>query len=142
MQCRVHYQSMTQFHRPRYAFVLVLVILILTGTVVASAYNARPKLVVIVVIDQFRGDYLERYYDELGAGGFRLLMDRGAYFSNCNYKYANTRTGPGHATLGTGTYTLGHGIITNEWWDAKLNRMVTSVEDVNTKMVGVNSEEP
>jgi len=58
----------------------------------ASAYNGRPKLIVIVVIDQFRGDYLERYHDEFGDGGFRLFTDHGANFSNCNYNYANTRT--------------------------------------------------
>src|SRR5947208_2899108 len=62
----------------------------------ASAYNARPKLIVIIVIDQFRGDYLERYRDQFGEGGFRLFLDHGAYFSNCFYNYANTRTGPGH----------------------------------------------
>ena len=64
----------------------------------ASAYNARPKLIIIIVIDQFRGDYLERYRDQFGEGGFRLFLDHGAYFSNCFYNYANTRTGPGHAT--------------------------------------------
>src|SRR5579862_1407415 len=103
----------------------------------ASAYNGRPKLVVVIVIDQFRGDYLERYHDEFGDGGFRLLLDHGAYFSNCNYDYANTRTAPGHSTLFTGAYSNGHGIVANEWWDQKKRKMVTSVEDENTKLVGV-----
>src|SRR6201997_4884696 len=102
----------------------------------ASAYNGRPKLVVVIVIDQFRGDYLERYRDEFGEGGFRMLLDRGAYFSNCNYDYANTRTAPGHSTLFTGAYSNGHGIVSNEWWDQKKHKMVTSVEDENTKLVG------
>ena len=83
----------------------------------ASAYNARPKLVVVIVIDQFRGDYLERYRDQFGEGGFRVFLDRGANFADCNYDYANTRTAPGHATLFTGSYTSGHGIVANEWWD-------------------------
>ena len=52
----------------------------LAGAAFGSAYNARPKLVVIVVIDQFRGDYLERYRDQWGEGGFRLLLDHGADF--------------------------------------------------------------
>src|SRR5438067_2763112 len=95
----------------------------------ASAYNARPKLIVIIVIDQFRGDYLERYRDQFGSGGFRLLLDHGAVFSNCNYDYASTFTAPGHATLLTGTYSNGHGILSNDWWDARKKRMVTSVED-------------
>ncbi len=104
----------------------------------ASAYNAHPKLVVVIVIDQFRGDYLERYHDKFGEGGFRLLIDHGANFTDCNYDYANTRTAPGHATLFTGAYTDGHGIAANEWWDPKKKRIVTSVEDDDTKLVGVN----
>ncbi|MGA7398760.1 MAG: alkaline phosphatase family protein, partial [Candidatus Sulfotelmatobacter sp.] len=106
----------------------------------ASAYNAHPKLVVVIVIDQFRGDYLERYHDKFGEGGFRLLIDHGANFTDCNYDYANTRTAPGHATLFTGAYTNGHGIAANEWWDPKKKRIVTSVEDDDTKLVGVNAD--
>ncbi|HKB99270.1 MAG TPA: alkaline phosphatase family protein [Terriglobales bacterium] len=102
----------------------------------ASAYNARPKLVVVIVIDQFRGDYLERYRDQFGDGGFRVFLDRGAYFTDCNYDYANTRTAPGHATLFTGSYTSGHGIVANEWWDPQKKKRVTSVEDDTTKLVG------
>jgi Type I phosphodiesterase / nucleotide pyrophosphatase len=104
----------------------------------ASAYNAHPKLVVVIVIDQFRGDYLERYRAQFGDAGFRMFLDRGAYFPNCNYNYANTRTAPGHSTLFTGAYTIGHGIMANEWWDPVKKLMVTSVEDDATKLVGVN----
>src|SRR6202162_3566414 len=102
----------------------------------ASAYNARPKLVVVIVIDQFRGDYLERYRDQFGEGGFRVFLDRGAYFTDCNYDYANSRTAPGHATLFTGSYTSGHGIVANEWWDPAKKKRVSSVEDSATKLVG------
>lgn len=103
----------------------------------ASAYNAQPKLVVIVVVDQLRGDLLERYHDDFGEGGFRLLMDRGAWFTSCYYNYTSTKTAPGHSTIGTGTYVLGHGILANEWWDPQLRRMVTSVEDENTLPLGL-----
>ena len=106
----------------------------------ASAYNGHPRLVVVIVIDQFRGDYLERYRDQFGDAGFRMLLDHGAYFPNCNYNYANTRTAPGHSTLFTGAYTNGHGIVANEWWDQKKKRAVTSVEDDDTKLVGVSGE--
>jgi predicted AlkP superfamily pyrophosphatase or phosphodiesterase len=106
----------------------------------ASAYNAHPKLVVVIVIDQFRGDYLERYRDQFGDGGFKLFLDHGAYFPNCNYNYANTRTAPGHATLFTGAYSNGHGIVANEWWDQKKKHMVTSVEDDATKLVGIDGD--
>ncbi len=108
----------------------------------ASAYNARPKLIVIIVIDQFRGDYLERYRDQFGEGGFRLFLDHGANFTDCNYNYANTRTAPGHATLLSGAYSDGHGIMANEWWDPRKKRAVTSVQDDGTKLVGVSSSAP
>ena len=106
----------------------------------ASAYNGRPKLIVVIVIDQFRGDYLERYRDQFGDAGFRLFLDHGAYFTDCNYNYANTRTAPGHATLFTGAYSNGHGIVANEWWDPKKKRMVTSVEDDAVKLLGIPEE--
>jgi hypothetical protein len=113
-----------------------------TPTAAGSAYNAHPKLVVIIVIDQFRGDYLERYRDQFVEGGFRVFLERGAYFTDCNYDYANTRTAPGHATLFTGSYTSGHGIIANEWWDPQKKKLVTSVEDDATKLVGIDSTGP
>src|SRR5580765_3247074 len=125
--------------RPWYA---ALVLLACIPAAWASAYNARPKLVVVIVIDQFRGDYLERYRDQFGEGGFRFFLDRGAYFTDCNYDYANTRTGPGHATLFTGSYTSAHGIVANEWWDPLKKKRVTSVQDDGAKLVGVTSVAP
>src|SRR5271165_741219 len=116
---------------------LVLVWLYVAPVAMASAYNARPKLVVVIVIDQFRGDYLERYREQFGDNGFRVFLERGAYFTDCNYDYANTRTAPGHATLLTGSYTSGHGIVANEWWDPQKKKRVTSVEDDGTKLVGI-----
>ena len=84
----------------------------------AQAYVGKPKLIVIVVIDQFRGDYLNRDQAEFKGRGFNLFMKEGAWFTDCYYDYANTKTAPGHATIGTGAYTDGHGIESNEWWDA------------------------
>jgi hypothetical protein len=117
-----------------------LFLLTVTPASFASAYNSHPKLVVVIVIDQFRGDYLERYRDQFGEGGFRLFLDHGAYFADCNYDYANTRTAPGHATLFTGAYTNGHGIVANEWWDDQKKHMVTSVEDDDTRLVGIGGD--
>jgi predicted AlkP superfamily pyrophosphatase or phosphodiesterase len=102
----------------------------------ASAYDAKPKLVVVITVDQLRADLLQRYKAKFTDGGFRLLMDRGAYFTDCNYNYVNLHTAPGHATLFTGTYTDGHNIIGNEWWDHERKKLVTSVDDFDTKTVG------
>ncbi len=126
---------------PRSLCVALLLFGLISGAF-ASAHNARPKLIVVIVIDQFRADYLERYRDQFSDGGFKLFLDRGAYFTDCNYDYANTRTAPGHATLFTGAYTSGHGIVANEWWDPQKKKRVSSVEDDTTKLVGIKSDAP
>jgi hypothetical protein len=103
-----------------------------------SAYNDHPKLAIILVIDQFRADYLERWRADFKNRGFNLFLQHGAYFPDCYYDYANTKTAPGHATIGTGAYTDGHGISSNEWWDLSRNqeRPVSSVEDARYRLVG------
>ena len=103
-----------------------------------SAYDAHPKLVVVLVVDQLRADALDRYRADFKGRGFRLFLDKGAYFEDCYYNYANTKTAPGHATLGTGAYTDGHGISANAWWDLTRNktRPVTAVEDDRYRILG------
>jgi arylsulfatase A-like enzyme len=103
----------------------------------AQVYAGKPKLIVVVVIDQFRGDYLNRYRDQFKGRGFRLFTDEGAWFEQCYYDYANTKTAPGHATIGTGAYSDGHGIDSNEWWDTSRSEThpVTSVEDERYQLV-------
>src|SRR3954466_1544082 len=128
--------KLTAMNPLRRALALLLVASFLVIPASPTVHNARPKLVVVIVIDQFRADYLERFRDEFRPDGFRLLMDRGAYFTDCYYDYANTHTAPGHATLGTGAYTNGHGIIGNEWYDPQRKKVVTSVEDDESKPVG------
>ncbi len=104
-----------------------------------QAYVGQPKLVVVIVIDQFRGDYLNRHRADFKNRGFKLFMDQGAWFTDCYYDYANTKTAPGHATIGTGAYSDGHGIESNEWWDASRSDQVkvSSVEDERYQLVGI-----
>ncbi|HEX3986200.1 MAG TPA: alkaline phosphatase family protein [Acidobacteriaceae bacterium] len=106
-----------------------------------SAYNGHPKLAIILVIDQFRGDYLTRWRADFKDRGFDLFLDHGAWFPDCYFDYANTKTAPGHATIGTGAYTDGHGIASNDWWDLarNQNRPVSSVEDEHYRLVGLPS---
>ena len=125
------------------AKLLTILCILLAATVAfSSAYQASPKLVVILVIDQFRGDYHDRYHDEFGPAGLRMFTDKGAYFPACYYDYANTRTAPGHASIGTGTYTSGHGILANEWWVPSAKKSMSSVEDGSTKIIGIEGDEP
>ncbi len=100
-----------------------------------DAAAPRPKLAVIVVFDQFRGDYLERWKDLYGEGGFRRLMTDGAWFTNCHYPYSDTLTAPGHASISTGSTPSRHGIVANDWYDRKKGDMTTSVEDERYPLV-------
>jgi hypothetical protein len=81
--------------------------------------KARPKLVVLVVFDQMRGDYLGRWAELYGLDGFERIKKEGIWFSDCNVPYACTSTGPGHASLATGAPPSAHGIVENEWYDRK-----------------------
>jgi predicted AlkP superfamily pyrophosphatase or phosphodiesterase len=106
----------------------------------ADGYDAKPKLVVVLVFDQFRGDYLDRYRADFKTkNGWNLFLKQGAHFTDCYYDYANLVTAAGHATIGTGAYTDGHGIPLNEWWiqspDGSL-KQVSSVADDRYKLVG------
>jgi hypothetical protein len=106
----------------------------------ADAYNGTPKLVIMLVFDQFRGDYLDRYRADFKAkNGWNLFLRQGAHFTDCYYDYANLITAAGHSTIGTGAYTDGHGIGLNEWYepgpDGKQHQ-VSSVDDPRYTLVG------
>lgn len=77
----------------------------------------KVKLAVLVVFDQMRGDYLDRWRSKFGPDGFERLRRDGAYFTDCHYPYAVTTTGPGHASMLTGTCADTHGIVNNEWFE-------------------------
>ncbi|HUD73415.1 MAG TPA: alkaline phosphatase family protein [Dongiaceae bacterium] len=101
-----------------------------------------PRLILVLVIDQFPADYLARFRDRLGPGGLRKLMDGGARFTDCAWPYAVTDTAPGHASLVTGTTPDRHGIVGNWWYDPALGRMVGAVEDDAFPLVGAAADKP
>ena len=77
----------------------------------------KVKLVVLVVFDQMRGDYIHKWQPHFGDGGFKRLQTEGAWFTDCHYPYATTATGPGHSAMLTGASPSKTGIVNNEWWD-------------------------
>ncbi len=106
---------------------------------VSSQNNKRPtktRLVLGIVIDQFRYDYLTRFEDLFVEGGFRRLLDGGAVFTNAHYTYSPTVTAAGHATFMSGSMPSMHGIIGNEWYDRATGSQVTSVSDSTVKLLG------
>jgi hypothetical protein len=84
----------------------------------------KVRLAVLIVFDQMRGDYLDRWLDLFGKDGFRRLLDEGTSFQNCHYPYAMTATGPGHASLLSGCSPQTHGIIGNNWYDRQTGARV------------------
>ncbi len=101
----------------RKLFVFMLLVTAACFTMQARpGFNERPKLVVGIVVDQMRWDYLSRYYDRFGSDGFRRLMDQGYSFDNCLIDYVPTVTAIGHTSAYTGTTPAFHGICGNEFW--------------------------
>ena len=81
-----------------------------------SQINENPKLVVGIVVDQMRYDYLTRYYSKYGEGGFKRLISEGFNCKNNHINYIPTKTAPGHASIYTGTTPKYHGVIGNDWF--------------------------
>jgi predicted AlkP superfamily pyrophosphatase or phosphodiesterase len=101
----------------------------------------RPKLVVGMVVDQMRWDYLYRYYERYGNGGFKRLINEGFSAENTLIPYTPTLTACGHASVYTGTVPAINGIIGNNWFDPQIGRDVYCVEDKDVKTVGSTSVE-
>lgn len=100
----------------------------------------KPKLVVGVVVDQMRYDYLPRYWDKFEEGGFQRLAGQGYNFKNHHYNYVPTYTGPGHAAIYTGTTPSVNGIVGNSWYDRSINKNMYVVSDSTAKPVGTDGE--
>src|SRR5258706_419663 len=114
----------------------IVVVLIYFFIQSVSLAEDKPKLVVGIVIDQMRQEYLYRFQKKFGEGGFNRLMNDGFMLTNAHYNYVPTYTGPGHASIFTGSTPAVHGIIGNDWWDKNLKKYVNCVEDSRQQPVG------
>jgi len=127
----------------RIASVVVLVMILFTASSQTnkSTNNTvqRPKLVVGIVIDQMRWDFLYRYYDRYSAGGFKRLMNEGFSNENAMIPYTPTYTAAGHACVYTGSVPAVHGIMGNYWYSKVLGRNVYCTEDSTVQSVGTTS---
>ncbi|MGH9837398.1 MAG: alkaline phosphatase family protein [Blastocatellia bacterium] len=131
--------------RRRLIFILTIIIASSTLSTISAQQrrrngNSSPakkvRLVVGIVIDQFRADYLTRFEDQFGEGGFKRMLRDGANFTNAHYIHMPTYTACGHATFMSGATPAMNGIIGNEWWDRESAKRVTSVSDANVKLLG------
>src|SRR5438552_2253080 len=126
-------------------FAAIMLFLALFTSDLAHAAD-RPRLVVLISIDQGRADYLTRFEDLFlparngkGVGGFRYLMERGAYFPDAHHEHLPLATGPGHAALLTGAPPYRHGIVGNDWYDRATKKPVYCVEDESSAIVGTEA---
>ena len=116
--------------------------LLIFGCVLISQAQERPKLVVGIVVDQMKMEYLYRFNADFSENGFKRLMNNGYTFYNMHYNYMPTYTAPGHASIYTGTTPSMHGIVSNEWYHRNLKKEVycTDDESVTTLVPGTEKE--
>jgi len=115
-----------------------------------KSFNVRPRLFVTLVIDQFRSDTLPKFHDRLlpardsqgRAGGFRYLIEKGAYFPYSQHDLIQAMTGPGHASVLTGSLPYLNQIVANDWYDDIKQDRMYCVEDSSHQLIGAVKEKP
>lgn len=115
----------------------------LVALVFALAFHthaAAPKLVVTLLVDQLRYDYLERFHDQFTTNGFKLFTEHGAFMTFARYNYFPTVTAPGHASFLSGAPPAVHGIIGNDWFDKQARKQMYCCDDPSVKGVGSDSD--
>jgi predicted AlkP superfamily pyrophosphatase or phosphodiesterase len=120
----------------KYLFFTVFLLCFLTISAQSNTKLDRPKLVVGIVVDQMRYDYLTRFYEKYGDDGFKLLLRDGFNCENAHFNYIPTYTAVGHASVYTGTTPSMHGIIGNDWYDKTVKKSLYCVDDDSFTTVG------
>lgn len=105
-----------------------------------SQSDESPKLVVGIIVDQMRHDYITRFWNHFGDDGFKRFFNEGFVAKNHHFNYFQTKTGPGHASIATGTAPSTHGIIANDWYHKTLKKEVYCVGDTSVFSVGTKSD--
>lgn len=120
----------------RYIFVIIILSAVYAS---ASHLNAQPRLVVNIVVSSLRADDLNRYGENFSEGGFRRLMQGGAYFDEASYDYMQTTTPVSLATLSTGAMPSTHGVVANRWFDYVTNKLIPLIEDKREQSLNFSS---
>lgn len=119
---------------------LFLIVVVLSNIALAQNKNNYPKLVIGIVVDQMRYDYLIKFQKNFTKGGFVKLMNEGIFLKNVHYNYIPTYTAPGHASIYTGTTPRYHNIIANEWYDKFQKKVIYCVKDELVASIGTTNE--
>ncbi len=132
----------------RWVVILILVVFGVINTAAqkkskdetSSNLKTSPKLVVGIVVDQMRYDYLTRFWNHFDEGGFKRLVNEGYNCKNNHFNYAPTSTGPGHTSVYTGAAPATHGVIGNNWYDKETGLSIYCASDDNYESVGTATE--
>ncbi len=118
-----------------------LLLFISTHYIILSQNNPeKPTLVVGIVVEQMRYDFIYKYWDKLGDSGFKKIINQGTYCQNTHYEYLNINSASGYATIACGSYPSQHGIIYSQWFDRIQRKEIYCIEDKNVKPVATNFE--
>ena len=124
----------------------IIIILFFVSSINVSAQlgpkipSGKPKLIVGIVIEQMRYEYLSRYWGKLSENGFKRMINGGAYCRNARYNYLFTQSSPGHSTISTGSYPSEHGIVSDIWYNRLLNKKIYATYDEQVHPVGGSYE--
>lgn len=127
-------------------FCSIVLMLIITSTAWAQTFSEyksaadNPKVVVGIVVDQLRYDYIPLYWDKFKEDGFKRLVKQGFSFKNNHFNYFPTYTGPGHASVYTGATPSINGIVGNAWYDRNIDQSMYVVSDSTVSPVGTDSD--
>lgn len=117
-----------------------LISVFVLGFILNGFAQQKPKLVIGIVVDQMKTEYLYRFSDDFSENGFKRLMANGYNFQNTHYNYMPTYTGPGHASIYTGTTPAVHGIVGNEWFNRSLQAEMYCTDDTDVVTIGDGTE--
>ncbi len=117
--------------RITFAAVALLALTAAPGVPAAQVPDRKPALVVLLLVDQFRADYVDSFQQQW-SGGLRRLLSDGAWFRQADYPYFDTVTCSGHATVSTGSLPSKHGMVMNEWWDRASRTEMPCTRDQST----------
>lgn len=120
-------------------FLFTLISFLFTSIIGAQQVQ-QPKLIIGIVVDQMRYDYLYKFQQHYVQGGIKRLIKEGRSFENAHYNYVPTYTGPGHAAIYSGTSPMINGIIANDWFDRNANQIVYVTQDDTAQTIGSDSK--
>lgn len=140
-----HHSLILLFMKTPATFLSLLMLVLLLTQCEAERHSPKendpPQLVVGIVVDQMRYDYIPRFWDQYREDGLKRLYSEGFSFDNANYRYVPTYTAPGHTSVFTGTTPAVHGIIGNNWFDKEVGEHIYCTDDHSMEPVGTDSDD-